>query len=87
MYPFLFRVMQPGRQDTYIVVVAKVIDYVYYASKWMNDDDLPHNKTLVPNVDLEESKHPFDTEAEAMAFIKDWRRSQPESKKSDEKRA
>lgn len=38
----------------------------------MNDDDLPHNKTLVPNVDLEESKHPFDTEAEAMAFIKDW---------------
>jgi len=33
--------MQPDRQDTYIVVVAKVIDYVYYATKWMNDDDLP----------------------------------------------
>lgn len=72
MYPFLFRVIQPDRSDTYIVVIASAIDYVYYASKWMNDDDLPHNKTLVPNVDIEESKHHFDTEDEALDFIKNW---------------
>lgn len=72
MYPFLFRVMQSDRQDTYVVVTAKAIDYVYYSSQWMNDDDLPHNKTLVPNVDIESGKHRFDTEPEAMAFVKNW---------------
>lgn len=72
MYPFLYRVMQPDRKDTYVVKIAKCIDYVYYNSKWMCDDDLPPEKTLVPAVDLEESKRFFDTEDEAMVFIKDW---------------
>ncbi len=78
MYPFLFHKpnyapcgfnILPGGK--WYVKIAKCFDYVSYNSSWMDDETLGKD-CLVPDVDIEESMHEFDTEAEAINFIREW---------------
>ena len=62
----------PEQKDYWIVIVALIRDYKVYDAAWMNDPKLPANQTLVPDVALEESSHKFYSEAEAVAFIREW---------------
>ena len=78
MYPFLFKVTSPAGDDKFIVMIGLAVDYVHYDSAWMVDEGLPVDRTMVPDVDIaEDDKHEFDSELEALAFIKDWWGRQP----------
>jgi len=68
MYPFLFWNQRTGK---FHVKVAKSFDYTYAYTSWMHDADLPE-ETLRPDVDLEDSSHTFESENEALCFIKNW---------------
>lgn len=78
-FPFLFAVQAHHgleKIDHYVVVIAHNTDYVFADTFWMDDPDLPEDRTLRIDVDVEESKQFFQTEAEAYAFIRDWWRKQ-----------
>jgi hypothetical protein len=64
--------MTSRRSTHYVVVIARQTDYVFANTAWMEDPNLPDDRTLRPDVDIEESQHHFKTEAEAYAFIRDW---------------
>lgn len=70
--PFLFRVPTDGIQKEYFIVKIAVFDYVSYNSSWMCDPNLPPQNTLVPDVDMTEDKHQFDSEVDAIKFIREW---------------
>ena len=73
MYPFLFGVL--GENDKiakYVVVLATDCDYTYASTDWMNDPRLPDGRTLGISIDLFTERFEFDTEAEAISFIKEW---------------
>lgn len=78
--PFLFMVdMGEGKQH-FIVKVASCFDYKCYDATWMDCQDLPTTPkgldgggpVYIPDVDLCDSSHKFDTEAEALEFMRDW---------------
>lgn len=81
MYPFLFWKVETdhlgcpvsGGREHFHVIIAKCIDYESYNSSWMENElgDL----CFVPDVDLSQSHHQFDTEAEAVEFIRQWWRN------------
>ena len=67
--PFIFRIGEV-LPATYVVIVAH-FDYTGYNSRWMNDP-LLGDRCLVPDVDLTEEEHSFDTEQEALTFVAKW---------------
>jgi len=81
MYPFLFWKVKTdaqgcptgGGRENFHVIIASHIDYVGYDSSWMNNElgDL----CFIPDVDLSQSHHRFDTEDEAIQFIRQWWRN------------
>lgn len=68
MYPFIFHKTDP---DRWYVAIAASIDYVIYNSHWMSCSALG-DRCLVPDVDLRKSLHRFSSEADAIAFVRDW---------------
>ena len=69
-YPFLFRKDEKDISKFY-VKIAEPFDYVYYKSGWMDDSEL--GKTcLIPDVDICVEKHVFDSEEDAIEFIREW---------------
>lgn len=73
-YPFLFR-----KDDLFYIKIASCFDYVSYDSSWMDDSTLGEH-CLVPDVDICESMHEFNSEEEAIAFIRNWWRSNEQYK-------
>ena len=60
--------------EKFIVLIA-YHDYSYAHTAWMNDENLPDNKTIRPTVDVlmnENSTFEFNTEAEMIQFVADW---------------
>lgn len=72
--PFLFNVYYDADYKVYAYTVVKVAqwDMVEYNSRWMVDEDLPPGKVLVPDVDVVEEQHQFDSEQAALKWIKQW---------------
>jgi hypothetical protein len=75
MYPFLFfkDATDPTHQvdaNQWWVIIAKTLDYRIYDSSWM--DNQLGDECYIPDVDLSESYHRFDTEAQAIQFIRNW---------------
>lgn len=68
MYPFLF--VKEDRSK-FFVVISKHFDYEYYNSEWLSDEEIG-DSCCIPSASLEESKHKFSTEREALMFIKNW---------------
>lgn len=68
MVPFLFR-----QDDQYFVKIA-IQDYVAYDSKWMCDPHL-RNWCLISDVGQVKETHSFNTEADAIEFIRRWWRN------------
>lgn len=85
-YPFLFEVHKTeavkvddgsySDLDHYVVVIAHPWDLKLARTYWMNDPDLPQDRTFEPDIDLMESKHIFPGTSkgayEALKFIKEW---------------
>ena len=66
-YPFMYQVMDSLEEQTlYFNVVIAQADYEYCRSQ------APGRTTLKPGIDLYEESHIFDSEKEALQFIKDW---------------
>jgi hypothetical protein len=42
------------------------------------EKDLLKGQTLVPDIDVEETRHEFDAEEDAWLFIRDWWKNNPE---------
>ena len=78
LYPFWFNVYarNPDTGDLSGYLFTKVIvahaSMTHYNAMWMNDPDFGRQVTLVPDVDVAAEQHKFNSEAEALAFIKDW---------------
>jgi hypothetical protein len=79
MYPFLFwkpnigllgQPIYDGALGCYHVIIASHIDYMTYNSAWMENH--LGEACFVPDVDLSESYHQFDTEEDALTFIREW---------------
>ena len=47
-------------------------DYVHYDASWMVDPTMPEGEVLVPDVDQTRETRVFDSEQEALAFIRQW---------------
>ena len=73
MYPFLFAIL--GEDDKiakYVVEIADCCDYTFARTAWMCDPWLPEDKTLAISIDLAAEVFEFNTEAEALSFVKEW---------------
>lgn len=70
-YPFLYYVKKPGHEK-FFVLIAEPFAYRYANTRWMAHPDLPDEFTLEPQVDLVDETHEFETEREAILFIKEW---------------
>jgi len=73
--PFLFNVYHDaGTYKMYAYTVVKVAywDMAEYDSAWMLDEALPPGQVLVPSVNVTEESFQFDSEKEALDWIKDW---------------
>ena len=70
LYPFLFQAMQGERTGKSVVLIAH-FDMIHYHAAWMADPDVG-NYPLVPDVDIVEERHIFDTQEEAIKFIMEW---------------
>jgi hypothetical protein len=62
----------PESESQWIVKIALCWGYCEYDSSWMKDKSLPYGSTRIPDLDSVQSTHIFDTEQEALKFIKDW---------------
>lgn len=77
IYPHYFVVIpNPGfdekpEPERHLVVIAHT-GYTSIYTAWMNDSDLPQGDCFVPDVDIIHEKHFFDSELEALQFIKEW---------------
>lgn len=70
--PFLFAVTDGENNFKRFIVKVASCDYIHYDTTWMDDKDLPGGYALVPDVDIAHEKHFFDSESEALTFIRDW---------------
>ena len=83
MMPFLFKlpmiedaarygmkVSNPYGREVFIVKVA-AFDYKEYDSSWMHDSSVG-NACLAPDVDMTYEQHTFNTEEEALKWIREW---------------
>lgn len=72
---FMFRVIGMDQSDKYVVKITKCHDYVVANVDWMDDERLPqwndhtNSGTLVPDVDITEEFHEFNSELDAIKFI------------------
>lgn len=80
LYPHLMVVSSDGYwfgDLTYYVVIAH-FNYSPRDWSWMGDEALSDDsRVLGVSIDIIEKKHKFDTEQEALAFIANWWRDQP----------
>lgn len=67
-YPFMYL---PNRPAKTVVVVIASYDLTFADTAWMNDNVIGHDP-LTPTPDLIKEKHFFNSESEALAFIKSW---------------
>ena len=72
-YPFMFVPIDEvaGKPTGKVWIVIAHYSMSFYSSAWMVDEELG-NDCVVPDVDLIEEKHSFDTELEGLRFIKEW---------------
>ena len=73
-YPFLFLkdINSPdGLPNVWFVKIAKHFDYMAYKSEWMDCKDLGET-CFIPDVDISEETHRFQSEEAALLFIKQW---------------
>ena len=77
-FAFFYRVYNPSTKVYYfVVIISKCHSYTDYESGWMCDPLLPsanypfpaHPYTTIPDLDISESKHRFETEQEAYDFM------------------
>ena len=76
--PFLYNVYKDydHREYHYSIVKIAIWSLVHAKTNWMNDDELPSDFTLSPDVSLEVESHRFNSEQEAVEFIKNWWKKQ-----------
>ena len=77
LQPFLFAVTDvdvdvPEGKITHYIVKISSFDMVYYNSRWMDDEALPHGRVLIPDVDITKETYRFESEKEALNFIQTW---------------
>lgn len=68
--PFLYMVNN-GNKTTYLVLIGKYA-YSRYCHKWWANQSLEKCEVYQPDIDLVDNEHTFDSEEEAIAFIKKW---------------
>ena len=78
--PFYFASYNQGSGDPPVVsryfVKISSWDMTHYDTSWMDCEHLP-KACLVPDVDITFGFYEFDSENEALLFIKNWWQSQP----------
>lgn len=89
LYPFLYRVCsadvncdmttsvhfrEHGTQDKFIVYIG-LFDYKYGDMEWACDEKIGKSP-LVPDLDLVKEEYEFNTQVEALSFIRDWWKKQ-----------
>lgn len=71
--PFLFWIMDmtPGKPWKWFVKIA-TFDFAHYDSSWMDDQDLPPDKTHAPSIDQVYETHEFNSQEKALEFVNKW---------------
>jgi hypothetical protein len=74
--PFMFARHKDvgGKVEKFVVLIA-YHDYSYADTAWMDDENLPSTRTILPTVDVlvdENSTFEFDTELEMIQFVANW---------------
>jgi hypothetical protein len=70
MYPFLYWNNLEGGDRKFYVMIAEPFDYTTEDVRWWADKRFNYLST--PDMDLLKSERSFDTELEALRFIRQW---------------
>jgi len=75
--PFMYNVYSntSDMEYLYTLVLIGIWDMAPYRHEWWGRDDLKDKWVFQPDIDLTEEQHRFDSEAEALEFIREWYRA------------
>lgn len=78
MFPFLFCIQDPGCLPYYMVVISSQFAWDLYQPGWTSPGPkIPLHGALVPIIAAEQERHRFDTEGQALKFLREWWAAHP----------